>query len=405
MTNLVDSTQAVTSSTITVETLPVLTWNNQAVITTEFLAAVYGASEKQILQNFNNNKDRFIEGVHFFKLTGNDLREFRSCIDNIDLLQIHKNTASFLLFSERGAVRHAKILETEQAWAVQEKLEDCYFSKALDKQQGNPMDAINKDSKKYIPAERRQVTKLMNEYFDLGNLIMSRGGDRNYYRGDTLYSAATRKVTGRHSVPIYSLEEHEKMNELMAKILLHFSFPKIIDNPLAGDEVLCPVTNSPVSTLPIIGGQVTINSAPNVRYLVEQDEYGNASIRAIKHDEQICSRDQAVKDLVGEGRLVVLPLERYRHNSNFKHFLTDVEQIKNTFQRRTEYSAAYSPAQRARDTSVRRRELDYDEKINAIFEKLTQNVINAFNDVDAGISQIMDGLEMLTGYEGALVTA
>ncbi|EEK9283034.1 ORF6N domain-containing protein, partial [Salmonella enterica subsp. enterica] len=28
----------------------------------------------------------------------------------------------------RGAARHAKMLETDQAWEVFEKLEDCYFS-------------------------------------------------------------------------------------------------------------------------------------------------------------------------------------------------------------------------------------------------------------------------------------
>ncbi|ENT3909961.1 P22AR C-terminal domain-containing protein, partial [Escherichia coli] len=33
-----------------------------------------------------------------------------------------------ILWTERGAARHAKMLETDQAWDVFEKLEDCYFS-------------------------------------------------------------------------------------------------------------------------------------------------------------------------------------------------------------------------------------------------------------------------------------
>ncbi|EES4398579.1 phage antirepressor Ant [Escherichia coli] len=35
---------------------------------------------------------------------------------------------SLILWTERGAARHAKMLETDQAWEVFEKLEDCYFS-------------------------------------------------------------------------------------------------------------------------------------------------------------------------------------------------------------------------------------------------------------------------------------
>ncbi|KAA9920381.1 hypothetical protein, partial [Escherichia coli] len=33
-----------------------------------------------------------------------------------------------ILWTERGAARHAKMLETDQAWEVFEKLEDSYFN-------------------------------------------------------------------------------------------------------------------------------------------------------------------------------------------------------------------------------------------------------------------------------------
>jgi hypothetical protein len=131
MTNQVESNATINTNvaTITPETLPVLTWNNQPVITTEFLAAVYGAKEKQIRQNFNNNRDRFVEGVHFFKIEGDDFEEFKLHVDNIDA-QISNMTRSLTLWTERGTIRHAKILETDQAWQVQERLEDCYFTKS-----------------------------------------------------------------------------------------------------------------------------------------------------------------------------------------------------------------------------------------------------------------------------------
>ncbi|EOV7311415.1 Rha family transcriptional regulator [Escherichia coli] len=42
--------------------------------------------------------------------------------------QTPKNARSLILWTERGAARHAKMLETDQAWDVFERLEDCYFS-------------------------------------------------------------------------------------------------------------------------------------------------------------------------------------------------------------------------------------------------------------------------------------
>ena len=40
---------------------------------------------------------------------------------------ISNKTRSLILWTERGAARHAKMLDTDQAWEVFEQLEDCYF--------------------------------------------------------------------------------------------------------------------------------------------------------------------------------------------------------------------------------------------------------------------------------------
>ena len=44
--------------------LHVLEHNNNRVMTTEQLAEAYGCVAQQIKQNFNNNKNRFVEGKH-----------------------------------------------------------------------------------------------------------------------------------------------------------------------------------------------------------------------------------------------------------------------------------------------------------------------------------------------------
>lgn len=46
------------------------------------------------------------------------------CITNL----VAPRAKHLILWTERGAARHAKMLETDQAWEVFEKLEDCYFS-------------------------------------------------------------------------------------------------------------------------------------------------------------------------------------------------------------------------------------------------------------------------------------
>jgi hypothetical protein len=40
---------------------------------------------------------------------------------------VPRNASHLLLWTERGAARHAKILDTDQAWEVFERLEDAYF--------------------------------------------------------------------------------------------------------------------------------------------------------------------------------------------------------------------------------------------------------------------------------------
>ena len=109
--------------------LTVLEHNSIRVMTTEQLAEAYGCAPKQIQQNFNNNRVRFIAGKHFFVLEGQDLQTFRLQVENIEL-QISPKTRHLYLWTERGAARHSKMLGTERAWDVFEQLEDSYFKVA-----------------------------------------------------------------------------------------------------------------------------------------------------------------------------------------------------------------------------------------------------------------------------------
>lgn len=113
---------------ISVETLSPILHNQIPVVTTELLAHLYGADVKNIQNNFARNVDRFEVGKHFFKIEGEELRELKHKPSLSGSVKIARNVRSLILWTERGAARHAKMLETDQAWDVFEKLEDCYFS-------------------------------------------------------------------------------------------------------------------------------------------------------------------------------------------------------------------------------------------------------------------------------------
>ncbi|MFG1127944.1 ORF6N domain-containing protein [Salmonella enterica subsp. enterica serovar Aberdeen] len=122
-----------------VENLPLLTHNHLPVITTELLAELYGTERQRLTNNFNRNKERFIEGKHFFLIEGDDLRKLKNKNSLRVSVKIARNVRSLILWTERGAARHAKMLETDQAWEVFEKLEDCYFSQKRPSEKQEPV--------------------------------------------------------------------------------------------------------------------------------------------------------------------------------------------------------------------------------------------------------------------------
>ncbi|EEU2519219.1 ORF6N domain-containing protein [Escherichia coli] len=114
--------------TISVESLSIISFSNIPVVTTELLASLYGTEPDYIRKNFNRNSGRFVIGKHYFLLENEELREFKHSMSLRPSVKIARNVRSLILWTERGAARHAKMLETDQAWEVFEKLEDCYFS-------------------------------------------------------------------------------------------------------------------------------------------------------------------------------------------------------------------------------------------------------------------------------------
>lgn len=106
--------------------LPVLSYQGMRVVTTETLALGYGTDEGNIRTNLSRNIDRFEEGIHYFLLTGSELKVFKNRVANSN--SVGSNARSLTLWTEKGAARMSKIVDTNQAWDFFEKLEDSYFN-------------------------------------------------------------------------------------------------------------------------------------------------------------------------------------------------------------------------------------------------------------------------------------
>lgn len=96
------------------------------VLTTQQLAEVYETDANNINQNFKRNKERFVEGRDYYLLKGDDLKGFKSLVTNSHDPSI-KYASVLYLWTERGANRHSKILDTDKAWQQFDILEETYF--------------------------------------------------------------------------------------------------------------------------------------------------------------------------------------------------------------------------------------------------------------------------------------
>lgn len=114
------------------------------VMTTEQMAGFYGTEAINIQKNYSRNSERFEEGKHFFKVEGDDLKNLKKSLTDFQV--VSPNARSLMLWTEKGAARHAKILDTDQAWNVFEQLEDSYFKAKELVENFDPMKALGDPS-------------------------------------------------------------------------------------------------------------------------------------------------------------------------------------------------------------------------------------------------------------------
>jgi hypothetical protein len=122
----------------------------ERVLLTEQLSDIYECEPSNIKKNFNANKDRFVEGKHYYKLEGKELDNLRVTFSD---LQISPMTRSLYLWTRRGASRHCKMLGTDKAWEMFDLLEDKYFNPAPPKQL-SPLEILAQQANALVEQEK-----------------------------------------------------------------------------------------------------------------------------------------------------------------------------------------------------------------------------------------------------------
>ncbi|MCQ5129109.1 ORF6N domain-containing protein [Butyricicoccus faecihominis] len=116
---------AVLEAAVKMNNLVPIEREGQRVLLTNQLAESYETETQVITNNFNRNRERYKVGKHFYALEGEDKRDFIN-LTQIDLGSA-KNSKTLYLWTQRGALLHAKSLNTDRAWEVYDELVETYF--------------------------------------------------------------------------------------------------------------------------------------------------------------------------------------------------------------------------------------------------------------------------------------
>lgn len=175
--------------------LQVVETNNQRVLTTAQIAEQYGTDSKVISNNFNRNKTRYIEGKHYYCLTGEVKRDFL----NRHQIEDGSRATNFYLWTEKGALLHAKSLNTDQAWQAYEVLVDTYFS--VREQAGLPQ---RPDQAKALEVKEMNArVRMSNQFLKLANTETSMSKD---YKS-ILIAKAAEVLAGEEILPLPKSEQ------------------------------------------------------------------------------------------------------------------------------------------------------------------------------------------------------
>lgn len=186
--------------------LAVKEYRGQRVVTLRDVDELHGRPEGTASRNFIENKERFHDGKHFFKV-GRD--EFRG--DLWEAIGFNKFAPNGTLLTEIGYLMLVKSLTDDRAWEVQEQLIDVYFrAKSLT----GPKDNILRQAEieaRLRNAKTRQA-KLMTDIAE---------GFKSIISGESiqlLLAGATELLMGKALLPKPRMDVHFTATEIAEEL-------------------------------------------------------------------------------------------------------------------------------------------------------------------------------------------
>ena len=139
------------------------------VLTTRQLAEAYETERKVINNNYLRNKDKFILGKHYIAVEGDEMRHLRTSPQFEGEL---KKVSKAYFWTEKGALLHAKSLNTDKAWQVYDYLVDFYFRAKEQEPEIPPKKEVFTTQTKTEPVKNKVVIPHMEEpIFVFKNLL------------------------------------------------------------------------------------------------------------------------------------------------------------------------------------------------------------------------------------------
>lgn len=139
------------------------------VLTTRQLAEAYETERKVINNNYLRNKDKFILGKHYIAVEGDEMRHLRTSPQFEGEL---KKVSKAYFWTEKGALLHAKSLNTDKAWQVYDYLVDFYFRAKEQEPEIPPKKEVVPTQTKTEPVKNKVVIPHMEEpIFVFKNLL------------------------------------------------------------------------------------------------------------------------------------------------------------------------------------------------------------------------------------------
>lgn len=215
--------------------LKVIELKGQRVLTTRQLAEAYETEIKVIQNNFQRNKDRYLVGKHYIYMDRDELREVKTTYPQFE--GELKRTSRAHFWTEKGALLHAKSLNTDKAWEVYDYLVDFYF-RAKEKQPEPEKKEVVPTVQKTEPIKRNASIPAMKEpVFIFKNLLLLAEEQGIVFKIKDIhgyFSILRENKIAVCSNLVFERVVYELAYEL-AHYFIHYKNGNLIDSPLSKD--------------------------------------------------------------------------------------------------------------------------------------------------------------------------